>query len=229
MQIGDRSVRNFYRYHEEILEALKRYAGKYGPVAGLRRRGRLGRRLRAFEPERGTCSACPIPTASTRWPRDAAAVVEEKFGAWNVYRRNGNQSMPTDTLHQLIRLRASGDPSLDDPRALLFVADLFHYFLGAPACCEHSLASYCRFYNVESGGWDEEILRAFGIPPAIRTKIVCAGGHNRLRECENPGTGRAGGRGADHRALFARHSLRRALGAGRGRTTGPSSAAVPGR
>lgn len=174
MQVGDRSLRNVYRYHEEILESLRLYAEKFGPSlasVGVDAWGGdfvlLGRK--------GDVLRLPESYRSNALASDAASVVEEKFGAWNVYRRNGNQRMPTDTLHQLIRLRASGDPSLDDPRALLFVADLFHYFLGAEACCEHSLASYCRFYNAASGSWDEEIMRAFDIPLSIRTKIVRAG------------------------------------------------------
>ena len=174
MQLGDRSIRNFYRYHEEILEALRLYAVKYGPDLASVGVDAWGGDFVLLN-RAGDVLRLPSSYRANALASDAAAVAEDKFGAWNIYRRNGNQSMPTDTLHQLIRLRAANDPSLDDPRAILFVADLFHYFLGAEPACEHSLASYCRVYNAARDDWDEEILRAFGIPPAIRTKIVRAG------------------------------------------------------
>ena len=82
---------------------------------------------------------------------DAAEIIQRNIGEWEVYRRGGNMKMPTDTLSQLVRLKERNDPSMDDPRALLFVADAFHYFLGAEPGCEHSLASYGRFFNREEG------------------------------------------------------------------------------
>lgn len=174
MQVRGRSLRNFYRYHEEILKALAIYARRFG--------GRLASiGVDAWGGDfvllnrKGDIIKLPESYRSNAETEDLAGLVESKFGAREIYRRNGNQKMPTDTLHQLIRLRQGDDPSLDDPRGLLFVADAFHYMLGARPCCEHSLASYSRIYNVDTDTWDAEIMRAFDLPLAMRSEIVAAG------------------------------------------------------
>ena len=174
MQVRNRSLRDFYRYHEEILKALSIY------------RERFGRRLDSIGVDAwggdfvlldrgGNISRLPESYRSNAEVDDVAGIVEKNFGTHNLYLRNGNQRMPTDTLHQLIRLRNTNDPSLDDPRDLLFVADVFHYMLGADPCCEHSLASYSRLFNVDTDSWDEEIIRAFDLPLSMRSRIVQAG------------------------------------------------------
>lgn len=89
--------------------------------------------------------------------------------------RTGNQAMPPDTMNQLVRMIMDREPCMDDPHGILFMGDLYQYLLGAQACCEHSLVSYCRFYNNLFFDWDDEIMEALGIPQSIKTKIVYAG------------------------------------------------------
>ena len=174
MQVHGSSVRNFYRYHEEIVIALRICASRYGGAPysiGVDAWGGDFVLLnRAGE-------VCKLPESyrAHALSGDATEIIEAKIGAWEVYRQNGNMKMPTDTLSQLVRLRESRDPSMDDPRALLFVADAFHYFLGAPPACEHSLASYGRFFDRAKNTWATDILRALDIPQAICGKIVAAG------------------------------------------------------
>ena len=174
MQVRDRSLRDFYRYHEEILKALSVYRERYGTRLDSIGVDAWGGDFVLLD-RKGNIIRLPESYRSNAETDDVAEIVENSFGTRRLYMRNGNQKMPTDTLHQLIRLRRSDDPSLDDPRALLFVADVFHYLLGADPCCEHSLVSYSRIYNADEDDWDEEIMRAFGLPLHIRSKIVCAG------------------------------------------------------
>ncbi len=174
MQIHGKSVRNFYRYHEEIVRAMQICAQRYGPALysiGVDAWGG------DFVLLNRTGDICRMPKSyrSQAVSADAAALINEKIGEWEIYKKNGNMKMPTDTLSQLVRLREKRDPSMDDPRGLLFVADAFHYFLGAEPCCEHSLASYGRFFNRAADIWDTEILAALDIPQSICGKIVRAG------------------------------------------------------
>lgn len=174
MQVRNRSIRNFYRYHEEILEALARYVARFGSELGSIGVDAWGQDFVLLN-RAGDILRQPESYRANATIEEVADYVEAHFGEREVYLRTGNQRMPTDTLHQLIRLRQQGDPSLDDPRAILFVADVFHYMMGATPCCEHSMASYCRFYNVATNNWDLEIMQALGIPESLRTPVVYAG------------------------------------------------------
>ena len=174
VQMRRRSVRNFYRYHEEILKALKLYAEKYGPelasigvdawAADFVLLDRVGDIMKLPESYRYFTDT-----------EDVLGILESKFGLRALYERNGNQRQPSDTLNQMLRLIRDRHPSMDDPRGMLFVSDMFHYLLGAEPCCEHSCVSYCGFWNQKKNDWDEDIMRAFGIPGSLRTKVVYAG------------------------------------------------------
>lgn len=174
MQVHRKSMRNIYRYHEEIIHGMRKYAEKYGPTLEsigvdswgcdfvlLNRKGDIAGLLPSY---RGTSSA-----------RREEQYIEEKFGLEKVYMRTGNQAMPTDTLNHLIKMKLDDDPAFDDPHGLLFMGDMYQYMLGAPPCCEHSLASYGRLYNNHTFEWDDELMEALGIPGTIKTKIVYAG------------------------------------------------------
>ncbi len=174
MQIHGKSVRNIYRYHEEILHALKLYAEKYGDRLASIGVDSWGGDFVLLDRE-GNISQLPTSYRSTSAGNDAAEIIEEKMGIEEVYGRTGNQAMPTDTLSQLVRLVRDRAPSMDDPHGILFMGDVYQYLLGARPCCEHSLASYSRMYNNVKGRWDEEIMEKMGIPLTIQTPVVYAG------------------------------------------------------
>ncbi len=174
MQLRDRSVRNIYRYHEEILYALKLYAEKYGDELESIGVDSWGSDFVLLDRD-GNISRLPASYRATSVSMDAAEIIEQKMGLKEVYYRTGNQAMPTDTLSQLVRLIRDRDPSLDAPGGILFMGDVYHYMLGAKACCEHSLASYSRFYNNREQHWDEEIMERLGIPRTLQTPVVYAG------------------------------------------------------
>lgn len=174
MTLRDVSVRNFYRFHEEIIKALKIFASEYGNELSSIGVDAWGGDFVLLN-RAGEINRLPESYRNVTSSADVDDIVEKKFGIKSLYFRNGNQIMPNDTLTQLIRLRVSDDPSLDDPHTLLFVSDLFHYFLGAKPCCEHSLASYSRLYNINSKDWDYDVLRAFDLPATITNEIVYAG------------------------------------------------------
>lgn len=171
--LNNRRARNFYRYHEEIQKALKIYVEIYGEKLEsigvdawggdfvlLDRKGNIAR-LPSFYRD------CALS--------DIESIIEKKYGKRRLYAKNGNAEMRNDTLQQLLRLQEEDEPSIDDPRAILFVADVFHYLLGGKICCEHSLASYGRIFNNLYNDWDDEILDTFGIPRSIKTPVVYAG------------------------------------------------------
>ena len=174
MQLRDKSYRNFYRYHEEILTALKICSEKYGDSIESIGVDSWGSDFVLLD-RQGNILSLPESYRSTSKSDDIADYIEERFGAKKLYFRCGNQKMPTDTLHQLIRLKKSDSPSLDNPSGILYVADTFHYMLGAKPCCEHSLFSYSHIYNADLDDWDTEIMEAFDLPLSLRTEVSHAG------------------------------------------------------
>lgn len=174
MQLRDKSVRNIYRYHEEILYALKLYAEKYGDTLESIGVDSWGSDFVLLDRE-GNISRIPASYRETSVSQDAAEIIERKMGLREVYLHTGNQAMPTDTLSQIVRLIRDKDPSMDEPHGILFMGDVYQYMLGAKACCEHSLAGYSRMYDNRNNCWDDEILNRFDIPYTIKTPVVYAG------------------------------------------------------
>ncbi len=169
----DRRVRNFYRYYEEILYGLRAYVKQYGPVLDSIGVDGFGSDFTLLDRSGQPAMLTPSYRQGSLEPMFDR--IEQDFGAYALYRRNGNHSMVSDTLQQLLRMQKLGEPAIDNPSAILFFADIFHYLLGAPACIEHSLASYSRFYNNLEQQWDDEVFAAFKLPPGLKTKIVYCG------------------------------------------------------
>ena len=174
MQVRNRGMRNFYRYHEEILHSLSVYREKYGPKLSSIGVDAWGMDFVILD-RGGNVLKMPAFYREATRTSDVNDIIEKKFGIRRLYERNGNQALPSDTLNQLIRLKRDDDPCLDNPHGLLFVSDLFHYFLGAMPCNEYSLASYGRLYNVLTQEWDAEVFNAFGFPMTLCKPVVHAG------------------------------------------------------
>lgn len=174
MQAHGRSMRNIYRFHEEIIHGMQRYAEKYGTTLESIGVDSWGSDFVLLDRE-GNISALPVSYRGIPSAKKEEEYIEEKFGLKNLYMRTGNQAMPPDTINQLVRMIMNKEPCLDDPHGILFMGDLYQYLLGAEPCSEHSLVSYCRFYNNLFFDWDDEVMNALGIPQDIKTKIVYAG------------------------------------------------------
>lgn len=169
----NRRVRNFYRYYEEILHGMRAYAEEYGSELASIGVDGFGSDFILLDRNGDPATLTPSYRQDSQTPM--ADEIERIYGGLNLYRRNGNHSMSSDTLQQLLRMQRADDPALRDPGAILFFADIFHYLLGAPACCEHSLASYSRFYNADADAWDDEVMRKFALPAGLKTRVVRCG------------------------------------------------------
>lgn len=174
LQLRDKSVRNIYRYHEEILYSLKKYVQEYGDTLESIGVDSWGGDFVLLD-RSGKISSIPSSYRTVSNGADVSEIVRRKMGLHEVYRHTGNQAMPTDTLSQILRMIRDQDPAMDEPQGILFMGDAYHYMLGAPACCEHSLASYSRMYDNRRGCWDEELMKCLGIPLSIQTPVVYAG------------------------------------------------------
>jgi rhamnulokinase len=92
-----------------------------------------------------------------------------------VFRQTGIQFMQLNTLYQLYAMKVNRSPALETARTLLFMPDLFNYWLTGTARAELTIASTSQFYNTREKRWATELLDALGLPAAIMPEVVQPG------------------------------------------------------
>ena len=99
-------------------------------------------------------------------------VVESLGGFEPLYARTGIQKMNFNTLFQ-VAARFEREPRLfDATRNLVFLPDLFHFWLSGEIVTELSIASTSSMLAVESGQWDRELFELLGLPHHMLGPIV---------------------------------------------------------
>ncbi|HEX4590639.1 MAG TPA: rhamnulokinase family protein, partial [Gemmataceae bacterium] len=159
------------RLHAEILNALRQAAGKGGVESvGVDTWGvdfaLLGRN--------GTLLGNP------RHYRDphTEGVMEEAFQKVpkaEIYRRTGLQFMRINSLYQLLALQRDRSPLLDAAESLLFMPDLFHYFLTGTKANEYTDASTSQMLDPHTRTWATDLVGKFGLPQKMLGTIVQPG------------------------------------------------------
>ena len=91
------------------------------------------------------------------------------------YARTGIQVMEINTLFQLYAMKRSGDPQLEIADRLLFMPDLFGYFLTGNADNEYCIASTSELLDARSRSWSYETMRALGLPEHLFGRIIPPG------------------------------------------------------
>lgn len=99
----------------------------------------------------------------------------QTLNATSHYAETGTQVMPINTLFQLLSLKYANDPQLDIADKLLFMPDLFSYFLTGEANNEYTIASTSELLNAQTRDWSWETIDTFGLPRHIFQKIVMPG------------------------------------------------------
>jgi rhamnulokinase len=92
-----------------------------------------------------------------------------------VFARTGVQFMQLNSLYQLHALKLAGSPALGVAERLLFMPDLFSYFLTGKQVAELSIASTSQFYNPVEKRWATELFEELGLPAKILPEIVPPG------------------------------------------------------
>ena len=91
------------------------------------------------------------------------------------YRVAGTQVMPINTLFQLYSMKEASDPQLDVADKLLFMPDLFSYFLTGTANTEYTIASTSELLDACCRCWSSDTIRAVGLPEHLFGEIVFPG------------------------------------------------------
>jgi rhamnulokinase len=90
-----------------------------------------------------------------------------------LYQRTGIQTMPINTLFQLMSLR--GSPALDQASRLLLVPDLVNYWLTGVQSNEETVASTTQLLDGAGGSWAYDLLDRLGLPRHVFRDIRPAG------------------------------------------------------
>src|SRR3954467_11774079 len=92
-----------------------------------------------------------------------------------IYRRTGLQFMRINSLYQLLALQRDRSPLLDAAESILFMPDLFHYFLTGAKANEYTDASTSQLLDPHTRGWATDLIAAFGLPAEMFGPIVQPG------------------------------------------------------
>lgn len=92
-----------------------------------------------------------------------------------IFRHTGLQFMQLNSLFQLYAIKLSGSPALEVAAKLLFMPDLFNYWLTGVQKAELTIASTSQFYNPVEKRWATEVFEKLGLPTRILPEIVQPG------------------------------------------------------
>jgi rhamnulokinase len=92
-----------------------------------------------------------------------------------IYENTGIQFMQLNSLYQLLAVHLANSEVLTKAQRLLFVADLFSYFLCGKAVSEYTLASTSQMMDMKTGRWSGPIFEELSLPTEIMPEIVLPG------------------------------------------------------
>jgi rhamnulokinase len=107
--------------------------------------------------------------------RQTEGVMERVFAcvpARELYERTGIQLMPINTIFQLVAMAEAGDRALEVAHRLLFMPDLFHFWLSGVASCELTNATTSQCYDPRAQAWATDILARLGLPVEMFRETV---------------------------------------------------------
>lgn len=97
--------------------------------------------------------------------------VADEIGAAELYRRNGLQRLPFNTVYQLLASAGAGE--LEAAGSMLLLPDLLGYWLTGVAGAERTNASTTGLHDVRRRSWDLDLVERLGLPtgllPPLRT------------------------------------------------------------
>jgi rhamnulokinase len=92
-----------------------------------------------------------------------------------IYYLTGIQFLPFNSLFQIHAMKRDKSSVLREARDLLFMPDLFHYFLTGEKKTEFTFATTSQLYNPRKKGWEDELFDALGVSKSLMQEIVQPG------------------------------------------------------
>lgn len=115
-----------------------------------------------------------------------STIMEEVFQIvpkYKIFEETGVQFMPLNTLFQLYATKKEYPYILENCKYLLFMPDLFNFFLTGEKFCEYTIATTSQFYNSLStgqnkaprGNWCYLLLETLGIKTNFLPQVISPG------------------------------------------------------
>lgn len=170
VRLGDRLYWDFPALFEDLKDGLKRAAAKGYDVESIG--------IDTWGVDFGLIDRDGCLLGNPVCYRDSRTkgVLDEVFktlDATEHYATTGIQVMEINTLAQLVSMK--GSAQLEAAHRLLFMPDLFSYFLTGVANNEYCIASTSELLDARSRNWSWETIRALGLPEHIFGEIVMPG------------------------------------------------------
>jgi len=98
-----------------------------------------------------------------------------KAGKRQIYEDTGIQFMQLNSIYQLLAMRLANSDVLAKTKKLIFMADLFSYYLCDHAFGEYTLASTSQLMDMRTSQWSKPIFDKLQLPIEIMPDIVQPG------------------------------------------------------
>jgi len=92
-----------------------------------------------------------------------------------IYECTGIQFMQLNSVYQLLAMRLANSDVLARTKKLIFIGDLFSYFLCDRAFGEYTLASTSQLMDMRTGKWSQEMFDKLSLPIEIMPDIIKPG------------------------------------------------------
>lgn len=160
-----------FLYHE-ILQILRLCAAKHGPLDGVG--------VDTWGVDFALLGRGGVLLGNPRHYRDphTEGMMEQAFTRVphaQIFRQTGIQFMRFNTLFQLLALQCDRSPLLEAAETMLFMPDLFHYWLTGIKVNEYTDASTSQMLNPQTRSWAYEMIGAFGLPTKTLGTLVQPG------------------------------------------------------
>ncbi len=152
-----------------MLEGLRRAAHRGGPPDSVG--------VDTWGVDFGLIDRHGLPLMDPVCYRDARTegMVERAFARVSreeIFRRTGLQFLALNTLFQLLAMVEQESAILPVADRLLFMPDLFHYWLCGSKTAEYTIASTSQMLHAVARAWDRELLDRLGIPHRFLPDLV---------------------------------------------------------
>jgi sugar (pentulose or hexulose) kinase len=104
-----------------------------------------------------------------------------KLSKEKIYALTGIQTMALNTLFQLAALSFKKSPQLPRTKHILFLPDLFSYWLSGKMGTEYTIASTAQMLDAKARAWSPEVLAVLGIDASLFAPIQMPGLRTSIR------------------------------------------------
>ncbi len=169
VRILDQLYWDVLRLFEEMKEGCRLAVGKHGVPASVG--------VDTWGVDFALLGRGDVLLGNPRHYRDphTEGILEETFrrvSRETIFRQTGIQFMRINSLFQLLALQRAGSPLLELAQSLLFMPDLFHFWLSGVKANEYTDASTSQFLDPVARSWAVSLLQEMNLPTHILGRLI---------------------------------------------------------